>query len=128
MYYTLPPVIAELVSNSYDADASTVTIKLNDIGEKHIQVIDNGHGMSFKEINSKFLRIGRNRRVQTGQQKSESGNRFVIGKKGIGKLSFFGIAHLIIVETIRDGLMNKFTLSWEKTYRFTRELRARNKH
>lgn len=27
MYYTLPPVIAELVSNSYDADAKNVTIK-----------------------------------------------------------------------------------------------------
>ncbi len=113
MYYTLPPVIAELVSNSYDADASIVTIQLNDLGEKYIQIIDDGHGMSFEDINTKFLRIGRNRRIQTGQQKSESGKRFVIGKKGIGKLSFFGIAHLIIVETIRDGLKNKFTLDWE---------------
>lgn len=113
MYYTLPPVIAELVSNSYDADAKIVTIKLNDIGDKFIQVIDDGHGMSFEEINTKFLRIGRNRRIHTGQQKSESGNRFVIGKKGIGKLSFFGIAHLIEVETIKDGWKNKFILSWE---------------
>lgn len=113
MYYTLPPVIAELVSNSYDADAKNVTIKLNDVGDKFIQVIDDGHGMSFEDINTKFLKIGRNRRVHTGQQKSESGNRFVIGKKGIGKLSFFGIAHLIEVETIREGLKNKFILSWE---------------
>lgn len=113
MYYTLPPVIAELVSNSYDADAKNVTIKLNDFGDKFIQVIDDGHGMSFEDINAKFLKIGRNRRVHTGQQKSESGKRFVIGKKGIGKLSFFGIAHLIEVETIRAGLKNKFILSWD---------------
>ncbi len=114
MYYTLPPVIAELVSNSYDADASIVQIHLSDIGDKYIQVIDNGHGMNFEEINTKFLRIGRNRRSDTGKQKSESGERYVIGKKGIGKLSFFGIAHLIIVETIKDGYKNKFTLNWEK--------------
>lgn len=114
MYYTLPPVIAELVSNSYDADAKNVTIKLNDVSDKFIQVIDDGHGMSFEDINTKFLKIGRNRRVHTGQQKSESGNRFVIGKKGIGKLSFFGIAHLIEVDTIREGLKNKFILSWER--------------
>jgi hypothetical protein len=113
MYYTLPPVIAELVSNSYDADAKVVTIKLRDDGDKFIQVIDDGHGMTFEEINTKFLRIGRNRRIQTGQQKSESGKRFVIGKKGIGKLSFFGIAHLIEVETIKDGFKNKFILSWD---------------
>ena len=103
MYYTLPPVIAELVSNSYDAEAIVVTIKLNDVGDKFIQVIDEGHGMTFEEINTKFLRIGRNRRIHTGQQKSESGKRFVIGKKGIGKLSFFGIAHLI---EVRDGSVN----------------------
>src|SRR5690606_25596645 len=89
MYYTLPPVISELVSNSYDADAKKVTVYLNDIGQKSIIVEDDGHGMTFSDINSKFLKIGRNRREKSASQKSESGERYVIGKKGIGKLSFF---------------------------------------
>jgi len=89
MYYTLPPVISELVSNSYDADATEVTVLFNDQGSKQIVVQDNGHGMTFDDINSKFLKIGRNRREKTKSQKSESQNRYVIGKKGIGKLSFF---------------------------------------
>lgn len=112
MYYTLPPVIAELVSNSYDADANIVQVFLNDIGHKSIIVKDDGHGMTFNDINDKFLKIGRNRRKQTDSQKSESGNRYVIGKKGIGKLSFFGIASNIEVETIKNKKKNIFSLNW----------------
>ena len=119
MYSTLPPVIAELVSNAYDADASAVYVHLNDKGEKSIQVIDNGHGMDFDDINTKFLKIGRNRRkdINTKQltiQKTESGNRFAIGKKGLGKLSFFGIAKTVTVGTVRSNVRNIFRLEWDK--------------
>jgi signal transduction histidine kinase len=62
MYSTLPPVVAELVANSQDADATKVNIHLKDQESKEIVVSDNGHGMSFVYINEKFLRIGRNRR------------------------------------------------------------------
>lgn len=62
MYSTLPPVIAELVANAHDADAKEVQIYLYDEDEKQIIVADNGHGMTFNEIDTDFLRIGRNRR------------------------------------------------------------------
>ena len=39
MYATLPPVIAELISNAYDADAKNVRIDLNDQGEKTIIIL-----------------------------------------------------------------------------------------
>jgi hypothetical protein len=113
MYSTLPPVISELVSNSYDADAHYVKIHLIDEGEKQIIISDNGHGMTYEQLNTKFLKIGRNRRESETGQQSESGERYVIGKKGIGKLSFFGIAHNIIIRTVRDGLKNSFILDWE---------------
>ena len=88
MYSTLPPVVAELVANSQDADATKVNIQLKDQDNKEIIVSDNGHGMSFVDINEKFLRIGRNRRSDEGSQTSPGGRK-VIGKKGLGKLSFF---------------------------------------
>ena len=117
MYSTLPPVIAELVSNSYDADSEIVNVYLNDIGEKMIIVEDKGHGMSFSDINEKFLKIGRNRRRDATSnfslQKTESGNRNAIGKKGIGKLSFFGISKTAKIETIRDLKKNVFKLDWD---------------
>lgn len=78
MYSTLPPIIAEIVSNAYDAEASNVEIWLFDKKpEKEIVIKDDGHGMSFEEINSQFLRIGRNRRRDTQSQKSKNGKRFV---------------------------------------------------
>lgn len=118
MYATLPPVLAELISNAYDADAKHVRIDLNDESEKTIIVTDDGHGMSFSDINSKFLMIGRNRRKDEktkafSVQKTESGNRFAIGKKGLGKLSFFGIAKKVQVETIRNHVKNIFVLKWD---------------
>ena len=81
LYSTIPPVIAELIANSYDADAKRVTIKLidTDPSNKEIIVEDDGHGMSFDDINSKFLRIGRNRRVSDADK--SPGGRLVIGKK-----------------------------------------------
>jgi hypothetical protein len=113
MYSTLPPVIAEIVSNAYDAEAHNVDIWLFDEGEKkEIVIKDDGHGMSFDDINKQFLRIGRNRRKDTESQKSKNGRRFVIGKKGIGKLSFFGISNKIKVETINSGIKNAFILDW----------------
>lgn len=112
MYSTLPPVIAELVANAYDADAKRVRIFLEDKGEKKIVVEDTGHGMSFGHLESKFLKIGRNRR-EKGNQYSESGKRKVIGKKGIGKLSFFGIANHVEVITRREGKENAFTMDWD---------------
>ena len=55
LYSTLPPVLAELIANSYDADAENVTLSLNDEGsEKEIIIEDDGMGMSFDEINNKF--------------------------------------------------------------------------
>ena len=44
MYSTLPPALAELISNAYDADASEVTLKFHEQNgaPKSIQIIDNG--------------------------------------------------------------------------------------
>lgn len=114
MYSTLPPVIAELVSNSYDADAENVIVELRNVdGKKSIEIQDDGHGMTFDQINDNFLRIGKNRRYTELGQKSESGKRLVVGKKGIGKLSFFGISKLIEIQTVRNNLRNTFILSWD---------------
>ena len=123
MYNTLPPVIAELVANSYDADASNVKIFLNDGGEKSIIIEDTGHGMFFEDLEAKFLKIGRDRR-EGNKQRSESGKRKVIGKKGIGKLSFFGIASHVEVATRRDGKENIFEMDWDEIKKSSDEYQA----
>jgi DNA mismatch repair ATPase MutL len=51
-YSQLPSVLSELISNAYDADANSISIALTDnqMG-KEIYIKDDGHGMSFDEIN-----------------------------------------------------------------------------
>lgn len=112
MYSTLPPVLAELVANSYDADATKVSVRLKDDDQKEIIVEDDGNGMSQDDINDKFLRIGRDRRTEEHSQ-TTLGGRLVIGKKGLGKLSFFGIAKEIEISTRKDGKETAFLMRWD---------------
>lgn len=109
LYSKLPSVLSELVSNSWDADADKISIEFLDLeDEKEIIYSDNGEGMSFEELQEKYLVIGRNRRKQTPNITSKG--RKVIGKKGLGKLSVFGICDVIQVTSIKNGLMNQFSM------------------
>lgn len=67
-----------------------------------IIIKDDGHGMSAEEIENKFLVVNRNRRDSDGPM-TESGNRVVMGRKGIGKLAGFGAAERIRVRSKRKG-------------------------
>jgi HSP90 family molecular chaperone len=116
MYSTLPPVIGELVANAWDADATLVRITiptqpLTDRSE--IIVEDNGHGMSDQDIREAYLVIGRDRREVEGRDIT-LGGRQVMGRKGIGKLSGFGIATEIEVESVRDGEVSRFRMNLEE--------------
>src|SRR3989344_4472316 len=114
LYSTLPRIISELIANGYDACAKKVWIELLGTGEnKTIIVTDNGIGMSFDEVDKKYLRIGRKRRGN-GNQKKLGCNRLPIGKKGLGKLAFFGIAKKAIIETKKEGKTTTFEMDWEK--------------
>lgn len=110
MYKTLPPVLAELISNSYDADASCVTIVFEDsIEHKSIMVTDDGCGMTFEELNGSFLKIGRNRRRHSND--ITPNGRKVTGRKGLGKLAIFGVANEIEVQTVKNNLKNVFVMN-----------------
>lgn len=112
MYSQLPNAIAELIANSYDAESPEVHIILKDTGEeKSIAVVDKGVGMSFDEINENFLRIGRKRR-ESDSGFSPNGKRKVTGRKGLGKLAFFGIGDTIQIITRKNGECVNFTMNW----------------
>lgn len=115
MYSTLPPALAEIISNSYDADAGKVTVTLTEEGgkPKEIKVADDGKGLSLEEINSKFLVIGRNRRNEEGDILSPKFKRLPTGKKGLGKLALFGLAKTITILTRQNGKQNEFVLDWD---------------
>lgn len=112
LYSKLPSVLSELISNSWDADADIVSIDfISHEDNKEIIYSDDGNGMSFEELEKKYLVIGRNRRKKEDIQFSEVKQRPVIGKKGLGKLSVFGICNVVEVCSIRDGLKNEFHMN-----------------
>ena len=114
MYSRLPNAVAELVANSYDADASHVDVIVDKSGTQSVLVKDDGHGMSPADLADKYLRIGRNRRVDDAGY-SESGRRRVAGRKGLGKLALFGIGKRITIRTKRLGApaWTIVTMDWD---------------
>ncbi|WP_461640005.1 ATP-binding protein [Labilibaculum euxinus] len=111
LYSKLPSVLSELVSNSWDADADNVEINfVENNGIKQIIYSDDGEGMTYSELQDKYLVIGRNRRRETDNQESTKGRK-VIGKKGLGKLSVFGICDIIDVISVKDGMKNHFRMN-----------------
>lgn len=111
LYSKLPSVLSELISNSWDADADNILINFIDDGEiKEIEYSDDGNGMDFSELNEKFLLIGRNRRNQPEDRITKKGRK-VIGKKGLGKLSVFGICDTIEIISVKGGAKNHFKMN-----------------
>ena len=102
------------MSNAWDADANNVYIYFGD-EQKTIKIVDDGKGMSFDELNEQFLRVGRNRRVDLDTDVTESGRK-ILGKKGLGKLSMFGIGKKITVTTVQSGIENSFVNETLRTH------------
>ena len=115
MYTRLAHALSEAITNSYDADAENVEIKIEQTKNKieRIEIIDDGMGMSFEELQKNFLVVGRKRR-KDGQQDKTAKGRFVTGRKGLGKLAMFGIANIVGVITVKDGKRNHFQMDWDK--------------
>lgn len=98
LYSNVPAVLSEAVANAWDAEASTMTVAM---GEGSVVLEDDGVGMNLEDVNDRFLLVGYRRQREFGA-KSKNGKREVMGRKGIGKLSLFGVADVIDVYT-SDG-------------------------
>lgn len=112
MYQKPVDVIAEFIANSWDADSETVDVKVED---NQISIIDHGIGMTFNQCQDFFLTVGRDRRKETGKEFTEEKNRPILGRKGIGKFSGFGIAKTVEITTISkvDGELTSFEMNIE---------------
>ena len=102
LYSSTPAVLSEAVANAWDADAGEVSITWNK-NAKTITIVDDGQGMDRAEINERFLKVGWQRRKEESTKTPKK--RQVMGRKGIGKLSFFAIADRVEIHTVRvkDG-------------------------
>lgn len=102
LYSSTPPVLSEVVANSYDADATRVDIKIVDGNSSEIRISDNGEGMDIEDVNRKYLHVGYRRR-ENDEAVSKKFHRQVMGRKGLGKLSLLSIARCIEIHTKKES-------------------------
>jgi signal transduction histidine kinase len=74
--------LAELIKNSYDADATVVEIEFTGT---EIVITDNGHGMTREDFVSRWMRIGSTHKED--ELVSPGLERPLTGSKGVGRLA-----------------------------------------
>ncbi len=103
LYSNVPAVLSELIANAWDADASRVDVSVKERGEgKEINIQDNGCGMNYEDLRTKFLTVGYRRRTKESEDFTPNKKRPVMGRKGIGKLSVLSIARKVYVYTKKE--------------------------
>lgn len=108
LYSNIPSVLSETVANSWDADAAKVSIEVS-ATEKKIVITDDGHGMNLDDINNKYLLVGYKKEEDEGRI-TQKFKRKAMGRKGIGKLSLFSIAHKVEIQTVKNSEKHRFLM------------------
>ena len=111
LYTNIYFILAELIANAYDANASNVYI----IQEKGcLTVEDDGSGMSYEDGDiDKYLNVAQETRTVKGQEfvKGSNDSRKKMGRKGVGKLAALSVSPNVEIKTIKDGEKSGFILS-----------------
>ena len=113
LYSNVPAVLSEVVANAWDADAKHVDINIEPETGK-ITIKDDGHGMTVKDANERYLTVGYERRRASGGALTPVLGRHVMGRKGIGKLSLFSIAKNVEVHSISGNDRHGFVMELDK--------------
>lgn len=100
LYRNFITVLAEAVSNAWDAEAENVWIEI-DANNSSFTIKDDGIGMSPEDFQNKFLKIGYSKRREGGR--ATKGGRPYIGAKGIGKLALLSCAKRVSVFSRTEG-------------------------
>lgn len=87
LYSNAWTAIAELVANGFDANAQHVKIYINASNKEKsvIEIFDDGYGMGYDDLVSKYTLIGRDKRDDNTID--EETKKQLMGRKGIGKLA-----------------------------------------
>jgi hypothetical protein len=79
-----------------------------------ITIRDDGHGMTWKEVQERYLPVNKHRRKDASGRETllrSPGGRMLMGRKGVGKLAAFGVGHVMRLRTKRAGEAYATTIS-----------------
>lgn len=110
--------LSELIKNGYDADATKIIIRFINAGKggtkgkkSEIQLIDDGHGMTFQEVKDYWMRIATPYKIR--EPISPIFGRKKTGNKGIGRFACRRLAKRLIIETTAK-IPNSKELDWTR--------------
>jgi len=122
--------IFELVKNSYDAYAKNVKIVFKNIKEQKkgapskILIVDNGNGMSYKDLETKWLFVGysdkkdfeKQLNLKTDYRNQLQSRRIFAGAKGVGRFSCDRLGKKLILYTKKEEelFIHRLDLDWEE--------------
>lgn len=105
--------VLELVKNSYDAKAKKVELIFNHLKDEskgRIFVEDDGDGMSYDDLVSKWLLVAHSEKVEaekdlkaTDHRAGPTGKRIFAGAKGIGRFSCDRLGRMLKLYTKKRG-------------------------
>ena len=97
--------ITELVANGIDAGAEKIRVlfDLTDKAHASIEIMDDGSGMDFNDLSTKYALIGKNKRNDSSLTEEQK-NSFM-GRKGIGKLAalYLSKKYYIFTKTLESS-------------------------
>lgn len=105
--------IAELMKNSYDADAPTLRVEFNTLSQSpRVVIADSGTGMSQDKIENNWLVLGTNSKTHRRVRMTDSG-RPLMGAKGIGRLAAAAVGRQLwmFTKTV-DSMWNIVYIHW----------------
>lgn len=109
LYTNIYYVLAELIANAYDADASNVYVYWDD---EQILVEDDGKGMSYVNGDiEKYLNVASVSRSTVEDGLTAKKHRRKMGRKGVGKLAALSVSDHIEIKTICEDERSGFILS-----------------
>jgi signal transduction histidine kinase len=122
--------LVELVKNSYDADANTVNIYMENPEDQDKGVIiieDDGFGMSPEIVENVWLEPGADFKSEQikNNKTSPKYKRLPIGEKGIGRFGVHKLGNVIELTTKADGFNEVYVkINWEdfNNYKYLNEV------
>ena len=114
--------LAELIKNSYDADADWVKVSFVDFGENmeikpnsKIIIEDNGEGMTLKTIEKNWMNPATpNKLANEGEEKkSHEKERIIQGEKGIGRYATLKLGRKTTIITRSKNSKDEFVLNFD---------------
>ena len=107
--------IFELVKNSFDANATDVQIY---ISSEAIWIVDNGQGMTYEDIKSKWLFVAySSKRNKLTYRDHVSNRQHYAGSKGIGRFSTDRLGRELVLQTRSmenaNKIVHEIKINWD---------------